>query len=118
MAVLSDATQLALNDALLALTHVFRRMAEGGACYAGADETAPGRVLTRTDLEAVYVLRFVKHNAESVLHALAQLVDLFRNTQAAGMCYTHREASDEHKHLTDDEQAALRTILDIMDEEC
>lgn len=116
VAVLSESNVLALNGATLALAYVFRRMAKGGACYAGADETATGRVLTHTDREAVYTLRFVKQNTESVLRVLSRLVDLLAMMNEAGMCYTHTEVSDEQKHLTDDERAALCTILDIMGE--
>lgn len=116
MAVPFGEEKLALNDAVQTLTHVLRRMADGGACYAGMDTSAPGRVLSRADCAAVYVLRFSKHDTSAVLHALAQLADLLQLLHDVGLCYTHTEQAEEHNKLNDDEREALRVLLGFVEE--
>lgn len=116
MAVSSDEEKLVLDDAVQTLTQVFRRIDEGGACYAGVDDTAPGRVLKRTDREAVYVLRFSKHNTDAVMNALVQLADLLEHLHEAGKCYTYTEPTEEQTQLNDDEREAVRVLLEFVGE--
>lgn len=114
MSVLSDAAWLKVSDAVQDLTHVFRRMSVGGLCYSASSTPRRGRALTAADKRAVSTLLEQKHNRVAVLDAVRQIADLLQCISITRFCYTQADLTG-FEQLTDDEQYAVETLLDMLE---